>query len=47
MRRERGRGRVRERILGSTLSEDPDAGLDPTTLGPGPEPKSRVRQPAN
>ena len=37
-----GRERERERILSSTLSVDPNVGLDPTTLGSQPEPKSRV-----
>ena len=40
--RERGRAWERESQAGSTLSVEPDAGLDPTTPGPWPEPKSRV-----
>ena len=43
---ERGRGAQREtergRILGSMLIVEPHVGLNPTTLGSLPEPKSRV-----
>ena len=47
----RGRGRERERErepqAGSTLSTDPNRGLDPMTLGSWPESKSRVRHSTN
>ena len=39
---ERERERERESYAGSTLSMEPDAGLDPMTLGSWPELKSRV-----
>ena len=39
---EEQRGRERASSASSTLSTEPDMGLDPTTLGSWPEPKSRV-----
>ena len=41
---ERSRGRERKSQAGSMFSTEPDAGLDPLTLGSWPEPKSRVTQ---
>ena len=37
------RERERESQTGSTLSTEPDAGLDLTTMKSSPKPKSRVR----
>ena len=42
--RGKGRGRGRESQAGSTLSEEPDTDLDPTTMRSWPEPKPRVRR---
>ena len=39
---ERGRGRERESEADYMLSAEPNAGLDPMSLGSWPEPKSRV-----
>ena len=40
--RQRGRQREREEEAGSLMSRQPDAALDPRTLGSGPEPKAEV-----